>query len=194
MKTTKLLITVLGILLMFGSLANAAVVDVVQYSTGFFVPDQTQVYNAPYYRWYNQDWGWTHGAIGGNITTATLNIGAWDVDAAQGEVDNIYAYDNGVRTLLGTLAGGDNIWGYSTFNLDSSFFDDIATGLQIDMDIDTTHTENWWAVTLSKSALSIDNGILPDPNPGRVVPEPATMSLFGLGLLGLVGKLRKKNS
>jgi hypothetical protein len=28
----------------------------------------------------------------------------------------------------------------------------------------------------------------------QTVPEPATMSLFGLGLVGLLGKLRKKNS
>ena len=178
----KILLIVLGMLLMFGTLANAAVTDVIQSPTGFFVPDETQVYDWPYYRWYGDDWGWTHNAIGGTITTATLNISAWDVDAASGEVDEIYADDNGVMTLLGTLSGLNDDWGYTTFNLGSNFFDDIASGLQVFMEIDST--DDGWAVTLAKSALSIDGGTLPNPNPNPV-PEPATLLLFGVGLVGV---------
>lgn len=189
MRKAKLLLVVLGLALAFGTLAHAAVVDVVQFPTGFFVPDETQTYNSPYYRWWDEDWGWTHNAIGGSPTSATLNISAWDVDTGgiDPEVDNIYARDGGVWTLLGSLNGLDNSWGYTTFTLSADFYDDIASGLQVKMDIDSTHTYDYWAVTLAKSALNIDGGQLPGPNPGNPIPEPGSMMLLGTGLLGMIG-------
>lgn len=170
-----------------------AAIDVVEAPTGFFAPDNTQLFNAPYYRWYNEDWSWQHSAIGGAFTTASLNISAWDVDASSGEVDNIYALDNATWTLLGSLAGLDNDWGYTTFNLGANFFDDIAGGLQVFIDIDSTHNFDNWAVSLAKSVLSLDGGVLPDPdpNPTPSVPEPSTFVLMGAGLAG-VAMLRKR--
>ena len=57
----------------------APITNVVQYPTGFFVPDEDSTYNAPYYRWFDQDWGWTHNAIGQSFTAAELYImrGTW---------------------------------------------------------------------------------------------------------------------
>ena len=46
-----------------------------------------------------------------------------------------------------------------------------------------------WYVTLAKSALSVDGGQIPNPNPS--VPEPATIMLFGAGLAG-IGLLRNR--
>jgi hypothetical protein len=186
MKKSKVLLIVLAIMLTCGSLAYAApAIDVVQAPTGFFVPTDPQKLSAPYYRWYGEDWGWTHGAMASGFSTATLSISAFDVDAPS-EVDNIYAYDNGVKTLLGSLAGGNNIWSYTTFTLGSNFYDDIAAGLQVMIEIDTA-TQGNWAVSLAKSVVSVDGGT--PPNPG--LPEPATLLLLGLGLAGLA-TLRKK--
>ena len=178
----KILLVVLGLLLMFGTLANATVTDVIQYPTEYFVDVDANKYDSPYYRWYGEDWGWTHNAIGGSITSATLNISAFDVDYSDGERDAIYAYDDSTKTFLGYLAGGSDIWSYTTFALGASFYNDIASGLMVWMEIDTTHAG--WAVTLAKSALSIDGGTLPNPNPNPV-PEPATLLLFGVGLVGV---------
>lgn len=162
----------------------SALTDVKQYNTGFFVPDEASTYSSPYYRWYNEDWGWTHSAIGGTFTTASLYIAAWDIDQSSGESDKIYVYDNGVKTLLGELNGANDAWGYTTFNLGSNFFDDIANGLQVWIDIDSNATYDNWAVTLSKSVLTLDGGNIPDPEPGTV-PEPSTMILLGGGLAAL---------
>ncbi len=182
----KVLAAALGIVLACGTMAVAApITDTVESTTPYFVPDAFSTYSAPYYRWYNEDWGWSHNAIAAPFATATLNISAWDVDAAASspEVDLIYAYDNGTPVLLGSLAGLDNAWGYSTFVLGANFFDDIVTGLQIWMDIDSTHQTNYWAVSLSKSVLSLDGGTLPPPNP-HPTPEPSTFLLVGAGLAG----------
>lgn len=187
----KVLAAAIGIVLACGTMAGAApITDTVESPTPYFVPDAFSTYDPPYYRWFNEDWGWSHNAIAAPFATATLNISAWDVDAAMGEVDLIYAYDNGTPVLLGSLAGLDGAWGYSTFILGANFFDDIVTGLQIWMDIDSTHQSQFWAVSLSKSVLSLDGGALPPPNP-HPTPEPSTFLLVGAGLAGAAA-LRKR--
>lgn len=190
----KILAAALGIVLACGTMAGAApITDIVQAPTPYFAPDQFSTYNAPYYRWYNEDWGWSHSAIGAPFATATLNISAWDVDALafDPEIDLVYANDSGTWVLLGSLAGLDNAWGYSNFVLGANFFDDIATGLQIFLDIDSTHQTQYWAVSLAKSVLSLDGGIIPNPNPNIPAPEPSTFLLVGAGLAGAAA-LRKR--
>lgn len=164
--------------------------DIVEYPTGYFVPDDAQKYSTGYWRWANEDWGWTHNPIGGSVTTAELLISAWDVDAPA-EVDVISAYDAASTSwiTLGSLAGANAAWSYTTFTLGPDLYDDIAAGLQVAIDIDST--SGGWAVTLAKSVLSVDGGEVPDPDPSPKVPEPATTSLVAMGILGLV-RLRKK--
>ena len=74
---------------------QAATVDVVEAPTGFFVPTDAQKYDSPYYRYVSEDWGWVHNAIAGVITSAELLIAAFDVDYSLGELDEIFAMDDG---------------------------------------------------------------------------------------------------
>jgi hypothetical protein len=111
-----------------GSIAQAAVIDVVQAPTDYFVPDDALKYEAPYYKWYGEDWSWSHAAIGGAITNAWLMISAFDVDASSGEVDEIWVDDNGTPVKLGNLAGANDIWNFTWFTLPSNLFDDISNG------------------------------------------------------------------
>ena len=168
----------------------AAVTDVVQSPSGFFVPTDAQKFNSPYYRSANQDWAWQHGAIAAGFTTANLSISAFDVDFDAGEIDNIYADDNGTWVLLGALAGADETWSYgNTFSLGSNFFDDIATGLKVRVDISVGSPT--WFLTLGKSVLTTDGAPLPPVLPG--IPEPSTwaMLIAGFGLVGAVARRRR---
>lgn len=116
---------------------------------------------------------------------ATLSISAFDVDWPSGQVDNIYAYNNGVKTLLGTLSGLNNQWSYTTFVLGIEFYDDILSGLQVWMDIDSTHRFDTWAVSLAKSVLEVNGNCCPIPIPIRVPDSGATAALLGMFMVGL---------
>lgn len=194
----KLLSLILGVMVFgFGSFGYAApIADVIQTPTDYFVPTDGQKYDSPYYRFMDEDWGWTHNAIpADSYTSATLNISAFDVDwyeSASGEHDIIYARNNvGIMVSLGELAGATDIWSYTDFDLPLVDFDTaIFAGLEVWMDIDSNDTGSW-AVTLAKSVLSLDGGEIPGPNPGAV-PEPATMLLLGSGLLGLGVFVRRR--
>lgn len=190
----KILALLLLVSLISGSAAFAApITDTVQAPTGYFVPTDAQKNDfGTYWRYDDQDWDWQHSAIGGSFTTANLNISAYDVDAAQGEVDNIYLFDltSNDWVLLGALGGANSQWAFTDFSLGSQWFDEIAAGLKVKIDIDAT--DAGWYVTLAKSSLSLDGGILPDPDPNPV-PEPATMLLLGGGLLGLAYLKGRKN-
>jgi PEP-CTERM motif len=172
--------------------ADAQITDTIQAPTGYFVPTDAQKYDDGYWRYQNQDWGWQHNAIAGTITAASLNISAFDVDFDDGEIDNIYAYDNGVAVLLGALAGGSDIYSFTTFSLGSNFYDDIASGLQVWVDIDSNNSG--WQLTLAKSSLTVNGGTLPPAGPG--VPEPASWAMLigGFGLAGSALRRKRKAS
>ncbi|MBN2655235.1 MAG: PEP-CTERM sorting domain-containing protein [Nitrospirae bacterium] len=197
MKIVRVFLLVVSI--MFISSMAFGAVDTIQAPTGYFTPDDASKYSSPYYRWHGEGWSWTHNPIAGTLTSASLNISAFDVDYDgvpgyyAGERDAIYAYDNGVRTFLGYLAGANDVWAFTDFTLGSNFFDDVNAGLMVEIEIDTTY--EGWAVSLAKSALTTDGSNPGNPNPGPAVPEPSTIILLGSGLAGaaLLRKKFKKN-
>lgn len=172
-----------------GAVQADMITDVVQWNTeinpNYFVDDAANTYNTEYYRWFNQDWGWSHSAVDATFSSATLSISAWDVDASSGEVDEIFVKDEGSFVKIGNLAGGNNAYSYTTFTLGSNFYNEIASGLEVYMNIDATHNYKIWAVTLAKSVLSLDGAVIPDPNPDPdpdpvSVPEPSSVSFLSL--------------
>ena len=137
MKRLLLIFSLACLILAFGSSAYALqTVDVQDYSdleagAWFLPPDVMQpednilMYKnySPYYRGFNQDWGWTHTVSyavpitdPSQILGATLEIEAWDVDSTK-EVDRITADSIDVGALQ---AGTDEAWVTQTITLDSA--------------------------------------------------------------------------
>lgn len=185
MKTRMLRnVGILAALLASAVALKAAWIDVIDASDAqagtYFTPDDASKYNAPYYRWAGEDWDWTHTAYAGSYTTATLSISAFDVDAGSGELD-VIAVVNGAPIVIGSLAGGSDIWSYTSFDV-TALAAQIALGLKVEIRIDENNAG--WAVTLAKSVLTLDGATPPPPQPG--VPDGgASLILLGLGALGL---------
>jgi hypothetical protein len=185
MKRFLALIGLMCFLLIFSSDANALQALDTQDATNwgdYFLPDNTDPFDAPYYRWGNQDWGWTHtlNIIGPyTVNAAALVIEAWDVDAA--EQDEIKVNGN----YIGELTKDKNAqWFTTTFVLGAAEIAALnSTGtLNIYMDIDTLYNPTAWAVTLKSSTLKVD-----------YIPAPGAILLGSLGV-GFVGWMRKRKT
>jgi hypothetical protein len=199
MKMNAIKIAVVALVTLTGSTAFAAGIDVVQAPTGYFVPDDSQKFNFPYYRGFDEDWGWFHGALStSGAISADLLISAFDVDFSgdpSGENDMIEAWDTDSASWvdLGFLAGGNNIWAYTDFSLNlATFGNEISSGLEVRIVIDTT-TQGDWLVTLGKSVLTVDQtkGI-PPPEPGVGAPDVSSTLLLSVSGLALLALLRRK--
>ncbi|WAK01031.1 VPLPA-CTERM sorting domain-containing protein [Methylobacter sp. YRD-M1] len=160
--------------------------------TTYWTPDEASKDSSPYYRWQGDDWSWQFSPVADTINSASVSVSAFDVDANIGEIDEIYGWSNDSLSweLLGSLAGAGDIWSFTSFDLASSWFDEINAGLQVRIVIDTLGGN--WAVSLAKSSLITNGGTLPSPNPSAV-PVPAAAWLFGSALagLGLISNRRK---
>jgi hypothetical protein len=191
MKVNKIIVCVFAIMVVMGSwTAYAQTIDVIDASVGqpstYFVPTDAQKYLTPYYRWEDQDWGWTHNGLDTTgMTSATLYISAFDVDYAGGtgedELD-LVSIINGAPVVLGHLEGESDQWSYAIFDV-TAFAAEIEAGLKVWVDIDSYNTDSW-ALTLAKSVLTLNGATPPQPEPG--VPDPGSSALLlSLGVLGL---------
>ena len=150
MLLTSLLVVVASFVV---SASATTTEDVVQAPTGYFLPAAANPNNSPWYRWYDEDWGWAHTFNPANkvLISASLEIYAYDVDsgATDPEVDVISADG----TNLGNLAGASGTWSTNTFSVPVSLLADGT--LNVWMDIDSTHSSYAWAVTLEYSKLTV---------------------------------------
>ncbi|MDP2233036.1 MAG: M23 family metallopeptidase [Actinomycetota bacterium] len=119
------------------------------------------------YRWYNQDFGWTHTfpIKGRQIISAKLEICAWDVDSEPiigfgdpgwWEHNLVYPWAGpppiGAR-LLGELRGESDVDSITEFSIDPVLLADGA--LPVWLDIDATHATETWGTTVKWSRLTV---------------------------------------
>lgn len=122
------------------------------------------------YRWYNQDFCWTHtfSQPGAVLMETNLTIRAWDVDYAAGERD--YIKVDGV--YVGDLNGSNNAWSKTTLPFDKTALDDGKITVCIDIDA----TRRGAAVTVDWSEMMVEWDYPPAPEPAAILLALALVS------------------
>ena len=167
MKTTQLLLAAAGIVTAAAAHADT-ITDIVNSGPafgGYYYSDTTLE--------------WSHAPILDSFQSATLTIDALDVefDAVPPEQDRVSVFDDDLGWIVLGYLNGPPSGSSTVFDLSSSLFDDIATGLMVKIDINVGTTAVDYAMTLNRSTLTVSN---PDTPPS--IPEPGTLALAGLGL------------
>lgn len=130
------------------------------------------------------------------VISATLTISGYFID---GNNDTVVVEETAVGSLE---AGGDYgdfwIWAWdspsnSVFDV-SGAFQTWEAGALLDVTITANGNFLDGIIELSSSVFELEyENVSDSPGDTAPAPEPATMVLFGLGLLGVAGMSRKKN-
>ena len=128
---------------------------------------------------YYDELGFTGGSSNDGVT-------APDLASAAGLFDNLQLSGYWTSTEDDPVWGTPTAWMFAFRETRSTPYNDTVYGFQ---DIDWSGT-NWLSV--KHSALAVFDGEVTSTSTGTVIPEPATISLLGLGIAALVARRRRK--
>jgi hypothetical protein len=151
------------------------------------------------------DWNFVHDSIGDLnlkdlITMSLSDDGTWSLEvepiaigAVTDELGRATVFDHLAFVMKGPNNGGDDFGSWAIY--DFNFHDLIKDGLAISLGDTAYDFEGTWDVDMfnNDNALSHFSVWAHDPPATFDVPEPSTLAIFALGMIGLASRRFKKH-